>query len=110
MLISCPPSAGPVSARVRRPALADTSAAVRPAMPPPTIKTSQSFFDTRGALLVLQAGSTETGRLPPFVDRHHGKSRSAADHLPHGAGFAADHDHVDILGAKHANELIGSGF
>src|SRR4029450_9071110 len=63
-------------------------------------------------LVVRQLAWREVGRefpraLPPSVDLHDREPWSAADHLPHGSGFAADDDHVDILGPKHSNELIG---
>ena len=45
-----------------------------------------------------------------MVDLYDGEPWSAADHLPHGSCFPADDDDVDILGPKHANELIGGRF
>src|SRR3989338_8868839 len=50
--------------------------------------------------------------LPPFpassplVDGD-GLSVVASDNPPVPVGFAADHDHVDILQAKHAYQLVG---
>src|SRR5580698_4401884 len=98
MLISWPPGTSPVRTSVFLPRRAAVTAAVRPAMPPPAITTSNSVANVLTPNRRLQRPTSardniamHRSRSTPGIDRD-GRDVIGAEYLPGALGFAANHD------------------
>src|ERR1700722_1171641 len=115
MLMSWPPGTSPVSTSVFLPRRAAVTPAVRPAIPPPAITTSNSVANVLTPKRRRQRPASARDktampriRLTPSIDRD-GRDIIGAEYLPGTLGLAADHDDVDFARFVHLHDVVGRG-
>src|SRR5580704_15265048 len=113
MLMSWPPGTSPVRTSVFRPRRTAVTPAVRPAIPPPAITTSNSVSNAltpkrRRQRLASARDKTAMPRIrsTPSIDRD-GRDIIGAEYLPRALGLAADHDDVDVARLIHLHDVVG---
>src|SRR5580704_7794034 len=115
MLMSWPPGTSPVRTSVFLPSRAAVTPAVRPAIPPPAITTSNSVSNALTPKRRRQRPASARDktampriRLTPGIDRD-GRDIIGAEYLPCALGLAADHDDIDIARFVHLHDVVGRG-
>src|SRR5580692_2092981 len=113
MLMSWPPGTSPVRTSVFLPRRAAVTPAVRPAIPPPAITTSNSVANVvtpnrrrqRHEARAIEPPRSRI-RSTPGIDRD-GRDVIGAEYFPRALSFAADYDDVDIARLIHLHDLVG---